>query len=317
MYMCNMCIYISCRRGPFLVHVRMHVHVRTCTYIRTHAHTVRMCKTGPLQGVIQLWQFQLLYVYVHVHDVYLYVFWSALLCSSFRLSHSCIFIHTHVQVEDVEKNYILSQVRMCTSTYLHTQHTHTHTHAHTHTHTHTHTHARTHTGMSIRIYSSSITIDVWPILCSFLRVLYDQHALTSGKWFGSKTVRELSCSTGLLRKEWCVNLHLLVLWMSVSHVCILVLSVSLCLCYCLFVVVVVVVCLFVCVCVCLYLPLLLLVVPFVCVRLLCGGDFVAIPYSGKLSREKTFVNFANKRAFAKFFFTKSQNGDATLRVRGG
>ena len=42
-----------------------------------------------------------------------------------------------------------------------------------------------------------------------------------------------------------------------------------------------------------------------------------IPYGGKLSREKTFANFANKRAFAKFFFAKSQNGDATLRGWGG
>ena len=44
---------------------------------------------------------------------------------------------------------------------------------------------------------------------------------------------------------------------------------------------------------------------------------ILIPYSGKLPREKTFVNFANKRAFVKFVFVKSQKVGATLWVRGG
>jgi hypothetical protein len=44
---------------------------------------------------------------------------------------------------------------------------------------------------------------------------------------------------------------------------------------------------------------------------------ILIPYSGKCPREKTFANFVNKRAFAKFLFVKSQKGGATLREWGG
>ena len=58
-----------------------------------------------------------------------------------------------------------------------------------------------------------------------------------------------------------------------------------------------------CVCVCVY----------VCVRAqlfpqMPRVDIFAlkVPYSGKLSQEKTFANFANKRGFTKFLFAKSQ-----------
>ena len=44
---------------------------------------------------------------------------------------------------------------------------------------------------------------------------------------------------------------------------------------------------------------------------------ILIRHSGKLSREKTFVNFMNKRAFTKLLFVKSQKGGATLQVWGG